>query len=434
MLKVAFICHFSNAQVRARLPLAGLHLKNALKSILRRQIKNDYIDFAPWVSNLVREFSTFPELELHVIAPHRGLKKMSFEFSLDGVRYYFFKPDWPLLHRSFHFSARPRFSKNRFLIKRFLGKIKPDLVNLIGAENPYYAMAALDLGDKPLFVSLQTVYSNPERRLHSDSCLELNWETELAIHRRARYFGCGGRLHYDLLLANNPEAVVFRMFFPFEKPRPDENPAKSFDFVFFAQSVSMKKGIEEALAALALVKKEKPDVTLNVIGNCQGPYRERLLDIVNQAELGDNVVFNDYFQEQADMHRQARRARFALLPYKLDVISSAVKEAILLGLPVVSCRTSGMPWLNRDGPAVLLSEIGDVPGLAANMSKLLAEPGLAAELACRARAFVEKEFDGPILASRLLECFRAVLNHYHHDEPIPRELLFNPSDFPEYQR
>ena len=72
-LKVIWICHFSNKEVRERLPLSKMKVKNSIKSLLGKKINPGYSDFAPWVSNLIKEFEKFDEVELHVVSPFSGL-------------------------------------------------------------------------------------------------------------------------------------------------------------------------------------------------------------------------------------------------------------------------------------------------------------------------------------------------------------------------
>jgi glycosyltransferase involved in cell wall biosynthesis len=105
---------------------------------------------------------------------------------------------------------------------------------------------------------------------------------------------------------------------------------------------------------------------------------------------------------------------------------------MLLELPVVTYKTTGTPYLNKDGETVLISKIGDIEHLAANMLKLLDSPELAEQLKKKAKAFVEKEFDNTASAKRLVEDYKAVIAHYHDGTPIPKELLFDLNEFPIY--
>jgi glycosyltransferase involved in cell wall biosynthesis len=412
-----------------------MRISNFLRSILGKT-KFEYGDFAPWINNLIKEFEKFEEVELHIIAPHTGLKKKKFDFEMNGIHYHFFKSEddniFNFIINKLDSNKIPKYIKNRKRTAEIVTSIKPDIVNLIGTENPYYSITVLDIKNIPVFVSAQTVYTNPDRQKISGNCDPLRWDTELKIHHKEKYYGCAGRMHRDLILRNNPDAIIFKNFFPIQYPKKVKEVEKEFDFVYFAQGVSQKKGIEDAIDALALVKKEKPNVTLKVVGHCPPNYKVFLNNKINNLGLTENISFHDYFPVHSDMHQYIKKAKFALLPVKLDVIPGTVIEAMLLELPVVTYKTTGTPYLNKNGETVLISEIGDIEHLAANMLKLLDSPELAEQLKKKAKTFVKKEFDNATSAKRLLEDYKAVIAHYHNGTPIPEKLLFDLNEFPKY--
>lgn len=433
-IKVVWICHFSNEETRKRLPLSDMRIVNIIKLLLGKKIKTNYVDFAPWVTNLIQEFENIEDVVLHVIAPHKGLLKSMHEFEMNGVYYHFFKPDLPILHLSLPaiFNKIVKYYKNRLFVKKFINRIKPDIVNLIGTENPYYSITVLDIEKIPVFVSVQTVYTNPEIKTMIDNFDQFKFDTELKIHRKEKYYGCSGRMYRDLILVNNPDAIIFKHFFPIQKPGKLEEVSTEYDFVFFAAAVTSVKGIEDAVEALSIVKKEIDNVTLNVVGNCSLDYLNMIKEKIKGLGLNDNVSFNGYFPQHADMLQHVKKSRFALLPIKLDVISSTVIEAMLLGIPLVTYKTTGTPYLNKDGETVLLADRGDTSKLAENMLKLLTSPELADKLSKVARAFAEKEFDNTTSAKRLLGNYRAVMEHYYNNRPISEDQLFDLNEFPSY--
>jgi len=239
-------------------------------------------------------------------------------------------------------------------------------------------------------------------------------------------------MHRDLIINNNPQAIVFKMFFPIEYPHKVKDVPKEYDFVFFAAGVTKKKGIEDAIDALAKVKAHYPNVKLNVVGKCEETYKDFLNTKIARLNLQENISFNNYFPVHSHMHQHIKKSRFALLPVKLDIISGTIVEAMLLDLPLITYKTTGTPYLNKDGETVLLGDIDDIDTLAKNMLTFLNNPALADELAVKAKVFIEKEFNNTTNAKRLVENYRAVINHYHNNTPIPQELLFNPNEFPIY--
>ncbi len=437
-LKVAWICHFSNHSVREHLPIRVNTLESLLRRMLKKRPKKVSSDFAPWVTNMAKEFETVEGIELDIISPHFGLAVARHSFACRGIRYHFFKPDTDYLlvkgFRRLFGIQRPAYRLNRRRISRFVDKIKPDVIVLIGAENPYYSISALDISGIPVILIAQTVYTNPDRQKHSGQVDRYRWDLELEIHRKLKFFSCNARIHRDLILRNNPEAIVFRHRFPYIRPRKLDNPFKEYNFVFFAAGVSKKKGIEDAIQAIGIVKKQYPEVSLDVVGKCDPEHKSSLVEMINKHGVAGNIVFHEYFPKQSDMHDHIQKARYALLPVKLDSIPGTIAEAMMLDLPVVSYITSGTPRLNKYGEAVLLCEINDVEALAKNMIRVMDEPDLVDRLISNSRKYVEIEIDNDRSANNFVRMFYAVYENYHRQVPIPKDLLFDPKEFPIYTR
>lgn len=433
--KIVFICHFSNNEIRHHLPLSNFFLRNLIKKTLGKRIKNRHFDFAPWVTNLVKEFEKFVNIELHVISPHPGLKTNISEFNMRGVYYHFYQSDMPILHLNwpskFSKNGEPTFNRNRRLMKSIINSFQPDIINLIGTENSYYSVVTLDIINIPIFVTIQTAYSNPELKKIGWEPIKSRSEIELQIHQKEKYFGCSGRMFYDLVKNNNPNAIVFKHFFTVQKPDFIKEVDKEFDFVFFGQIIQTK-GIEDALEALSICKKYKEEISLHIVGHYTVDYKLVLDNKIEKLGLRDNVFFTGYFSSHLDMLQYIKKAKVAVLPNKADIISSSIAEAMLLNIPVVTYKTSGTPYLNKDGETVLIAEIGDTRTMANHMLILLNEPKFAEALVVKAKEFVQKEWDNSKNAKTLLYSLKAVINHYHNNSPIPKELLFNLEEFPVY--
>ncbi|HHZ15892.1 MAG TPA: glycosyltransferase family 4 protein [Candidatus Cloacimonetes bacterium] len=407
------------------------------RNFFKKRSQAVYSDFAPWVSSLILELEHFKEHEFHIVSPHRGMARMCQEFNLDGIHYHFYNPDHLKNYDSFMTKTFPNsmnhYLLNRYLVKRIIRKIKPDIVNLIGAENPYYSSAALDIKGIPIYLTVQTVYSNDNAKQLSGSLDPYRAALEKELYRRVYYVGCEGKMHYDLIRKMNPEITIFKMLFPYKKPALVEAVEPEFDFVNFAGRMGESKGGLDALEALAHLKRQGITASLNLVGRAAPEYQRKMETFVKDNGLSDQVTFSGYFKEHIDMFRQVKKSRFALLPIKLDVISSTIIEAAHLGLPIVTYITSGTPYLNRDGEAVLLSNIGDIKGLANNMKRLLENPELGETLSNAATRLVDKDFDNRKSTKSLLDNFAAILEYERNGTPIPEEMLFNPDDYPDYK-
>lgn len=436
-MKVVWICHFSNKPTRDRLKLSKYRfLYRLIKKITGKEAKNvEYSDVAPWVSILIEEFEKFNDVELHVISPQVGLRGLTSEFEMNGVHYHFYTPDISLFLSQLINNVKDwlKLQPGSLIVNRFLKKIKPDIVNLIGAENYYHSCVVLDVKEVPVLVTCQTIYTNPQRlKFNPKANITKNWAIDLLIQQKKKYFACGGRMHRDLLLTNNPEAIVFNGYLPSRMPKGIEKQEKEYDFVCFAAGHGGNKGTEDAIKAVGLVKANKPDVKLNIVGKCNPDIRVTLDELVEEYDVANNVIFHGYFPEHADMFSQVMKSRFALLPVKMDIISSTTREAMFLGLPVVTYKTSGTPLLNRDKECVLLADIGDIHKLAENMISLLKSDTLAEELSKNAKEYIDINFNNETEAHKLKFIYQTVIDHHAKGIVIPEDLLFNPDKYPVY--
>ena len=90
-MKVVWICHFSNPQIRERLNLSVNVIEVFARKMLKKP-KNNWIDFAAWITNGIDEFEKFDDIELHVVSPHYGMANKIETFQLNRINYHFFKP------------------------------------------------------------------------------------------------------------------------------------------------------------------------------------------------------------------------------------------------------------------------------------------------------------------------------------------------------
>lgn len=437
-IRVVLLCHFSNATIRNGIPLSKMRIKNAIQKI-RGKEPFRYSDIAIWNNELLGEMEKFgEEIEVHVIAPHMGLKPRLIELEQNGIYYHIFKSDDDSLltiarNKLFRYDGINKYKYNCEIVKSLVSNIKPDLVNLIGSENPYYSITALGIDSIPIYLTCQTVYTNPERELFSGDVQQICWDTELALHNKIRYFGCAGRMHRDLILKNNPKAIVFKHTFPVSIPKILVENTKNYDFVFYSVRLSNKKGILDAIKAISIVKNSNPNVKLLVIGDCDENMRGKIDLLIEEYGLVRNIVFHKSFQSHKDLYEYITQCRYALLPVKLDVISSTIIESMALGLPVVTYKTSGTPYLNKDKSCVLISDIGDIQGLADHMVKLLNDGDFANMIKNNAKEFVEKNYNNRKNVKKLIADYRAIIANYKYNAPIPEELLFDVNEFPKYE-
>jgi colanic acid/amylovoran biosynthesis glycosyltransferase len=167
-----------------------------------------------------------------------------------------------------------------------------------------------------------------------------------------------------------------------------------------------KKGLETGLHAFAMLQKEFPSATWDIVGD--GPQRAQLEELRTALSLTGSVVLRG-----AAPREQVRKLLYDshvfLAPSvtatngEQEGIPVAIMEAMAVGLPVVSTLHSGIPELVRDGLTGLLVPERDPAALADALGRLARLPERWGEMGRQGRAVVEREYDSRLLGDRLVE-------------------------------
>lgn len=415
--KVVLICHFTTQWLREKLKL-------------QTGVRVNYADFGLWNINIINGLKKRKDIELHVVLPHKMMRKSSQEFYDDGVYYYVFRSELPFPWTSidWRWQRVRNFPRNRRYVNKVVRRIKPDIVNLVGAENPYYSATALDINNVPIILHCQTVYANPARKELAGGISKQRWNIELELFHKIKYIACSGQLYYDLIKGYSPEAIIFPRVWP-RAPFPKiKDVPKKYDFVCFSKILNKKKGFDNAIEAIGLVSNKYPELKVLAVG-CWDNERPYLETRIKELGIADNIEIHPPIPDYIDLLQYIKQARFALLPIKMDVISGTIIEAMRLGLPIVTNRTSGTPSLNDKRETVLISEIGDNETLADNMMKLMENESYAEMLRTNAYQYIREMDEANALNEEIMVAqYKAVINHFNNRTPIPQDLLFYKTD------
>lgn len=429
-IKVAMVCHLSNAMVREHLPLDnGARLGFLRKLLGLNQWKDGYTDIAPWNAMLAENLGKRDDIDFYIISAHPGMKKQRVRFTSGNVHYIFLNHNLASLLKRFVKGKESWRRINPFAkrIHKEIELINPNLVVLQGTENSYYSSTVLGVDKFPVYAMCQTVYNNPTRKGYGMWNQE-NAETELDLFKELKYIGVYCKMHYDLVRQYSPQSFIFK----FDYPRKGSllNPVKTekeFDFINFALTMDSRKGFPDAIQALAIVKKKYPNVKLNLIGGCTDEKKTEFDAMIAELDLKENVIFTPFFEKQTDLFLHIQKSRFAVLPCKVDNISGTMMQSMQLGLPIVVYRTTGTPSFNREKQCALIAEKEKVEELAQHMVSLMDNSELAETLSINAREWQEKKYEeGLQNGDRIIENFRAIIDHFYNGAEIPQEQLFNP--------
>ena len=294
------------------------------------------------------------------------------------------------------------FREDRKAIHAVLDEIRADLVHGWGTED-VYGLAAV-LSGRPNIVSMQGILSAillkswMHPREYFQGLLELyclrkaqviTTESEwgAAVVRRRR--------------GNKPMEVVEygvqKTFFSTQwKPAAENN------LTIFVGSIRAGKGIQDLVEAFrdpALSGSE-----LVVVGGVEGEWAEKL-----QKSAPPNIRWLGRKTAEETAQYMAK-AWCLVLPTRADTSPNVVKEARVIGLPVITTRNGGQASYVKDGEDGYFVECGDIKGLAQKLRIVLGSLATTEKLGKVGQKRYREFFTADQTADRFHSLYRKVFS------------------------
>jgi glycosyltransferase involved in cell wall biosynthesis len=180
-----------------------------------------------------------------------------------------------------------------------------------------------------------------------------------------------------------PNIVDTERFAPGQNRRSDV----ASPCLLVARNLEELYGNDVALRAFAKLRLKHPKARLRIAGS--GPLGAELLALARQLGVADAVEFTG----RVDRDRMAvllQEADVAINPSRVDNMPNSVLEALAAGVPVVSTRVGGVPFVVRDEETALLVAPDDADAMAEALGRVLSDPALAHRLAAAGLADVQR--------------------------------------------
>ena len=204
-----------------------------------------------------------------------------------------------------------------------------------------------------------------------------------------------------------------RFTFVPRRPRPDGR----VKIVTVGRLVE-KKGIEYSIRAVAkLAQSSQSDLhrnfEFNIIGD--GVLKHDLQQLIEKLNINDIVTLHGQ-KDQQEIIEILNNSHIFVSPSitssdgEQDAPINTLKEAMAIGLPVISTLHGGIPELVEDGKSGFLVPERDADSIAQKLSYLIEHPQLWPEMGRAGRAYVEKHYDLHRLNDKLVNDYQRLLN------------------------
>jgi glycosyltransferase involved in cell wall biosynthesis len=351
--------------------------------------------------NLADSLSKICELDIHILAPQKGVRGDTF-FKKDSINYHFFPKFTP-----FELSLMLGVNKRRIL-KR-LSQIKPAIVHAHSTAYSYLCKNS----SYPIII---TPHGIPQReakyRMRKLKVLR-TWLhgtiLGLLLSRYTRYLILISEYSRKVLKLS-PQARYF--FIP--------NPVRSNFFalknrevkdrlLFVAADISPLKNPLLLLKALPALRKRFHEISLHMVGDFNNSdFFDLLKEFISQNQIEQNVRFTGLLTED-EVVREYEECSVFVLTSDQENLPMVVQQAMAAGKPVIATRVGGVAELIRDGATGLLVEPGDLEAVTKGIAMLLCDESYRDRLGRAAKEEALRKFTGEVVARSTYEVYRSVL-------------------------
>lgn len=181
-----------------------------------------------------------------------------------------------------------------------------------------------------------------------------------------------------------------------------------------------KKGLEFAIRAVVQQAQRCPNLTYTIIGD--GPLRSALQQLIVDLRAESYIQLVGW-KNEAEIVEILDTCHLFVAPSitaadgNQDAPINVLKEAMAMGLPVLSTYHGGIPELVENGVSGFLVPERDADALAERLGYLLDHPERWPELGIAGRQFVERHFDMQMLNDRLVQVYDRLLAPVNRSGP-----------------
>jgi len=161
------------------------------------------------------------------------------------------------------------------------------------------------------------------------------------------------------------------------------------------------KGYKYFLKAAKLILKERSEVRFLLVGD--GILKKELQKMANDLQVLQNFSFLGIRNDVLDI---MNTMDIFLLPSLHEGISTALLEALALGLPVVATKVGGTPEVLEHGVSGFLVKPKDEKALAEHCLELLRNPSLMEKMSLEARKIVSLKFSAEKQAESVSQLYQ----------------------------
>lgn len=328
------------------------------------------------------------------------------------------------------------------IIETLIHKIGPDIIHIWGSESSFSATSAILCPEIPKVIYIQGLIGMHRRYMGDGYIREKeyfgrnNLFDSLKVKLKLRYYDnhiileqqaikSAGNIisdnNFTKAYCNSFSSPTFHNHFLYpndiyyRSAWNYDNIERNSIFTIFSSNPS--KGLSQLLKALAIVRKQIPDIKLYVPGpftitpegqldskRCKG-FEKWLSNYINSNNLLNNVIFTGRLDAEG-MCEQYLKCNVFVSPSCMEVHSSSVREAMAVGAPTISSLCGSVIEYIQHGKNGLIYRFEEEEVLASYILKIIEDKEFAMTIGQNARLKMAKNN----LQTHLSEIYKTILS------------------------
>jgi len=351
---------------------------------------------------------SYPEYDFHVLTITDRIEE-SYNMVINNltIHYIYF----PLRNKPI---LVPKFLSKQLILHE-INKIKPDLIHANGSSWEY-GYPAVAYKKCPVVLTIHGISHNESKywqglkgAWHRITCrameshifekmknaVSVSYYVEREIRKIISKTQYGNYvMHVDII--SNPVDPKFNGI----KKHPISNR------LLYVGGIEERKGLDVLIRSLYIVKKQIPDIKLNVVGLIRSPiYCANVMKLISDLNLIDNVKFVGKINDEK-LLKEYSNASIYISPAFEESEGITILESMATGTPVVATQSGGSESIIKDNVNGLLVENGNYNELAFKI--LICGDALKEQLGEAGRMTARKYLPENI-ARQYMEVYRRVL-------------------------
>ncbi len=179
--------------------------------------------------------------------------------------------------------------------------------------------------------------------------------------------------------------------------------------IFYAGWINPRKNLLTLIKAIKKLKTADCNITLHAAGEVSDEeYYQEVLSYIKVNNL-ENIVTLKGRLDQNEMKIELSQSSIFILPSYQENAPMAIAEAMAVGIPVISTRCCGMPYMIEEGETGYLVDPDDYKEMGICIEKLLKNNPLRLRMSNNCKQVAIDRYHPASVANKTLDMYRKVI-------------------------